>query len=195
MGLMGTDQLSHTKSLITVTAGVKVRDSHAVLKELREHFDPYYDFIMIPKVPLDTLDFTSYRMNLGSKMIIDATKKRSAESIERRAESIERRAEGIERRAEGAQRRVIDLSALRSQLSAIDRRILDYNLIEDTLLLVKVETPLSNQTTDIQHPTSNIGSKMLQMLVALPALSPLRVIALVSPDVDIHDKESYIWGV
>ena len=28
---------------------------------------------MIPKVPLDTLDFTSYKMNLGSKMIMDAT--------------------------------------------------------------------------------------------------------------------------
>src|SRR5262249_28527463 len=54
LGLMGTDQLSLTKCLITVSAGVDPRDWNAVLREVRENFDPHYDFIMIPKVPLDT---------------------------------------------------------------------------------------------------------------------------------------------
>jgi len=73
LGLMGTDQLSLTKCMVMVSAGIDVRDWHAVLREIRDNFDPHFDFIMIPKVPLDTLDFTSYKMNLGSKMIIDAT--------------------------------------------------------------------------------------------------------------------------
>src|SRR5258706_8503724 len=123
LGLMGTDQLSLTKCLVTVSTGVDVRDWHAVVREIRENFDPHFDFIMIPNVPLDTLDFTSYKMNLGSKMIIDATKKQ---------------------RMRNEKHRALDLVALRSTLSAIDRRILETNLIDETLLLVKVDSPLTN---------------------------------------------------
>src|SRR5437867_12318850 len=130
MGLMGTDQLSHTKSLITVTAGVKVRDSHAVLKELREHFDPYYDFILIPKVPLDTLDFTSYEMNLGSKMIIDATKKTGRDAAYRPA------VENPETHEVRSTDQDEALTSYFRHLKSIDRHILDMNLVDETLLLV-----------------------------------------------------------
>jgi menaquinone biosynthesis decarboxylase len=75
LGLMGTDQLSLTKCIVLVSDHVDVRDWRAVLREIKMNFDPHYDFVMIPKVPLDTLDFTSFKMNLGSKMIIDATVK------------------------------------------------------------------------------------------------------------------------
>jgi 4-hydroxy-3-polyprenylbenzoate decarboxylase len=75
LGLMGTDQLSLTKCIVLVSDHVNVRDWRAVLREIKMNFDPHYDFVMIPKVPLDTLDFTSYKMNLGSKMIVDATVK------------------------------------------------------------------------------------------------------------------------
>lgn len=75
LGLMGTDQLSLTKCIVLVSDHVNVRDWRAVLREIKMNFDPHYDFVMIPKVPLDTLDFTSFKMNLGSKMIIDATVK------------------------------------------------------------------------------------------------------------------------
>ena len=43
------------------------------LRAIRENFDPREDFILLPGTSQDTLDFTSYKMNLGSKMIIDAT--------------------------------------------------------------------------------------------------------------------------
>jgi len=76
LGLMGTDQLSLTKCIVLVSDHVNVRDWRAVLREIKMNFDPHYDFVMIPKVPLDTLDFTSFKMNLGSKMIVDATVKR-----------------------------------------------------------------------------------------------------------------------
>jgi 3-polyprenyl-4-hydroxybenzoate decarboxylase len=44
-----------------------------VLDALRKNFDPAEDFILIPGTAQDTLDFTSFKMNLGSKMILDAT--------------------------------------------------------------------------------------------------------------------------
>ncbi len=116
LGLLGTGQLSLTKCLILVSAGVDVRSWRAVLREVRDYFDPHYDFVLLPKVPLDTLDFTSFTMELGSKMILDATRKRGNGSTQRR-----------------------DFASLTSNaLARIDGRILDARLIEDALLIVKV---------------------------------------------------------
>ncbi|MEE9288834.1 MAG: UbiD family decarboxylase, partial [Bacteroidota bacterium] len=75
LGLMGEGQLSLTKCAVLVSPDVDPKDWQNVLHQIRDHFDPHYDFVLIPKVPLDTLDFTSYRMELGSKMVIDATHK------------------------------------------------------------------------------------------------------------------------
>jgi 4-hydroxy-3-polyprenylbenzoate decarboxylase len=179
LGLMGTDQLSLTKCMVTVSAGVDVRDWHAVLKEIGDNFDPHYDFIMIPRVPLDTLDFTSYRMNLGSKMILDATKKPE-------------RGLGLGVRGSSQEEQLKDFC---SKLPSFDRRILETNLVENILLLVKVNSTVSNlnpQTSNLE-PTDR--TQLLQKLISLPELAQLKLLALVSPDVDIHDRESYIWGV
>ncbi|HEX9007486.1 MAG TPA: UbiD family decarboxylase [Bacteroidota bacterium] len=75
LGLMGLAQLALSKTIILVSEGVNVRDFSAVLKEVRDNFDPHFDFVLIPRAPLDTLDFTSFTMNLGSRMILDATRK------------------------------------------------------------------------------------------------------------------------
>lgn len=170
LGLMGMSQLSLTKCIILVSEDVNVKDFDAVLKSVRDNFDPHYDFVMIPKVPLDTLDFTSFKMNLGSKMILDATRKR------------------IDGSQETGDRRT-NIQSLRH----IDFRITDLNLVHDTLLLVKVESAMSNLSTPNPEPT--VGMQILQKLVALPELSAIKLIAAISDDVDIRDKESYIWGV
>ncbi|MDI6803290.1 MAG: UbiD family decarboxylase [Bacteroidota bacterium] len=180
MSLMGEGQLSLAKCIVTVSAGVYPKDWNAVLREIRENFDPHFDFIMIPKVPLDTLDFTSYKMNLGSKMVIDACKKRRAESGEQRD---------------------FNLKDLRSLLIAQDRRILDINLIENTLLIIKVDSKIQSSITPVIHQSTgsgehhSIGKDVLQKLLSLSELSVIKFIAVVSEDVDIHDKENYIWGI
>ena len=117
LGLMGTGQLSLTKCLVTVSDTVDVRNFNEVLKAIHENFDPHFDFVMIPKVPLDTLDFTSFKMNMGSKMIIDATAKRRPKQ----------------------KVNVKKLNDIVKTLSAYDRRIIDARLIEGSLLLVKVK--------------------------------------------------------
>jgi 4-hydroxy-3-polyprenylbenzoate decarboxylase len=75
LGLMGTGQLSLTKVIVLVDATVNPKDRGAVFEALARHFDPAEDFLLIPGVPLDTLDFTSFTMNLGSKMVLDAQTK------------------------------------------------------------------------------------------------------------------------
>ncbi len=131
LGLMGTGQLSLTKCLITVSENVDVRNFNDVLKAVRDNFDPHFDFIMIPKVPLDTLDFTSLKMNLGSKMIVDATEKKKPKQ----------------------KVNVKKLTDVVKSLSAYDRRIIDARLIEGSLLLIKVKKDGAAVIKKIvQHP-------------------------------------------
>ncbi len=75
LGLMGTGQLALTKVIILVDEDVNPRDRDAVFGAVARNFDPAEDFLLLPGVPLDTLDFTSYTMNLGSKMVLDAQSK------------------------------------------------------------------------------------------------------------------------
>jgi 4-hydroxy-3-polyprenylbenzoate decarboxylase len=170
LGLMGTDQLSLTKCIVLVSDHVNVRDWRAVLREIKMNFDPHYDFVMIPKVPLDTLDFTSYKMNLGSKMIVDATVKARLGRAERESGKA---GEG-EKGGKGERERV--LVALQREFPAIR----ETRVHEDALLLVRVGSD---------------GRKTVENLVRIPELGELKIIAAVSADVDLENQESYLWGV
>jgi 4-hydroxy-3-polyprenylbenzoate decarboxylase len=73
LGLLGEGQLSLTKWIVMVDHETSPRDFRAVLRAIREKFDAARDFLLLPGTSMDTLDFTSFKMNLGSKMVIDAT--------------------------------------------------------------------------------------------------------------------------
>ncbi|HSE84150.1 MAG TPA: UbiD family decarboxylase, partial [Thermodesulfobacteriota bacterium] len=75
LALWGTGQLLLTKCMIMVSSDVNPRDWSAILKEIGENFDPREDFLLIPWAPLDTLDFTSGKLNVGSKMGINAVRR------------------------------------------------------------------------------------------------------------------------
>ena len=156
LSIMGEGQLSLTKCIVTVSEDVNPRDFNAVLTAIRENFDPTYDFIMIPKVPLDTLDFTSYKMNLGSKMIMDATRSKNADKEKASKSEIDR------------------------LIKTIDNRVLDWNLLGETLLVVSVQ---------------DNGRDVVNKLTKSEELVGPKIIAAVSPDVDIRNQEQAIWGI
>jgi 4-hydroxy-3-polyprenylbenzoate decarboxylase len=79
MSLLGTGQLSLTKVLILVNADRDPHDFRAVLRDIWHRFDPEDHLWLLPFAPLDTLDFTSFKMHVGSKLVIDA----AGESLER----------------------------------------------------------------------------------------------------------------
>jgi 4-hydroxy-3-polyprenylbenzoate decarboxylase len=168
LGLMGTDQLSLTKCIVLVSDYVNVRDWPAVLRQIKENFDPHYDFVMIPKVPLDTLDFTSLKMNLGSKMIVDATAKPERE----------RGRVGYEEKGGRGAREMIERVVL--QLPKEYPAIRAAHVHDEALMLVKV---------------AGEGRKIVENLVRVPELNGLKIIAVVSEDVDLNNQESFIWGV
>ncbi len=119
LSIMGEGQLSLTKCVILVDRGINPRDFRAVLREIKRNFDPHFDFVMIPKVPLDTLDFTSFKMNLGSKMVIDATSKPENEISEFKQE--------------------LDGDKIKKILLKANPTIRDFNTYENTLLVFQVE--------------------------------------------------------
>ena len=71
--LLGTGQLALTKVTVMVREDVPVRDYRRVLRELWHRFDPAERMLLIPTAPLDTLDYTSYTLHVGSKLVLDAT--------------------------------------------------------------------------------------------------------------------------
>jgi 4-hydroxy-3-polyprenylbenzoate decarboxylase len=113
-------------------------------------------------VPLDTLDFTSFTMNLGSKMVVDATVKQRGATGEKPSVDRDRRASQI------------------AHVRDVDHRILDLALVHDTLLLVKV---------------GGAGRAVLEKLVQHTQLPGVSIIAAVSEDVNLADRENYIWGI
>jgi len=72
MSLLGTGQLSLTKVLVLVDRDVDPSNFHAVLKQIWQRFVPEDHLWLLPFMPLDTLDFTSFKMHVGSKLIINA---------------------------------------------------------------------------------------------------------------------------
>ncbi len=156
LGLLGTGQMSLTKCLILVGDDVDARDPAAVLKAIRDHFDPSEDFLLLPGVPFDTLDFTSFTLNLGSKMVLDATPRPSSKGAPK------------------------EPAVSEAQVKSLHPRIARARLVGGSLLLVQV---------------SGEGRDVVKALVKAPALSGIKLIAAVSEDVNLEDRESYLWGI
>ncbi|MEE9269667.1 MAG: UbiD family decarboxylase [Candidatus Krumholzibacteria bacterium] len=153
LGLLGEGQLGLSKVVVLVGPEVNVRNFAAVLGAIQRNFDPHDDFLLISRAPLDTLDFTSFKMHLGSKMIIDAT---------------------------GETGLPIAGPVLEADPRDIAPKIKKWRLLEDTLLAVQVGSD---------------AESVLETLVESKALSKVKIIAAVSPDVDIDDNVSLIWGI
>lgn len=164
LGLLGIGQTSLTKVLVLVSEGVDVRDFRAVLREIKTNFSSSEDFLLLPGTAYDTLDFTSFTFELGSKMILDATRKgeRGRQSTVVSTQY-----------AEGKAISGIDPGTLQAG-------IISYRYVEDTLLAVKVV---------------NNSREIVENLVRQPLLQSLKLIAAVSPDVDLNDDESLLWGI
>jgi len=167
LGLMGTGQLSLTKLIVLVDGDVNPRDRDAVFRAISRNFDPAEDFMLIPGVPLDTLDFTSYTMNLGSKMVIDA------QSHARRVGSAGV-VPGDEARAAWTPIERVD------DPRAFANGIREWRLAWGGILIVQAEGD---------------GRAVIERLVLRPDYAALKMIVAVSPDVPLDDETMLLWGI
>ncbi|EKO3687885.1 4-hydroxy-3-polyprenylbenzoate decarboxylase [Vibrio metschnikovii] len=74
-------QFMYTKFVIVCDESVDARNWSSVIQAMCEHMDPVRDSLMIENTPIDSLDFASPVVGLGSKMGLDATRKWPAESV------------------------------------------------------------------------------------------------------------------
>lgn len=181
--LLGEGQLSLSKCIILTDPEVDVRNFYSVLKAIRENFNPKNDFILLPSTSQDTLDFTGPKINYGSKIILDATKKSSAPSLmkinEGAVPSRELLREGTELRVESLEK-LNSKKAPFSDIKHLDQRILNWKILEDTLLVVQVKSD---------------GKKVLEKLLQNSELQDLKIIAIISEDVPLDDDVLLIWGI
>lgn len=153
LGLFGDGQLSLTKCVLLVGPGVDPADFNAVLREIRENFDPRSDFLLLPRVPFDTLDFASFRMHEGSKMALDATPKVG--------------------RAPMPPPELPEMSDLGSEVTGV-------RLWEGCMLVVSTRAP---------------GRNLATRLAKDPRMQQLKIVAVVSSDVDLNDRTDCLWGI
>ncbi len=184
LALLSESQLALTKVVILVDADVNPRDFDAVLSALRRNFDPERDLTVIPRAPLDTLDFSSFRMHLGSKMIVDATSPVDEDVVER----------GVGNSGEGdasaltltlSQREREELVSQRERgsqvdLGLLDSRILGRRLLGGALLVVQI---------------SSGGRELCERILQAGVPEGVKIVAVVSRDVDLDDREAVLWGI
>jgi 4-hydroxy-3-polyprenylbenzoate decarboxylase len=172
LGLMGLGQLSLTKAIVLVDGHVDPRDRAAVFGAIARHFDPAEDFLLLPGVPLDTLDFTSYTMNLGSKMVVDAQAKPGrtpAPPIEQVADP-----------------------------RASDDAIVAHRLAWGAMLVVQVKGAVGDEGAGGPSPPAvpaSPGRGIIERLVQRPEYAALKLIVAVSGDVPLDDDELLLWGI
>jgi UbiD family decarboxylase len=165
LGLLGQGQLSLCKVVVLVDAGVDPKDFRAVLREAAKHFDPREDALLLPGTTQDTLDFTSFKMNLGSKLILDCTSGHGLPA------SYSKKAPAP---------KAFNPDLLKKILGPAYRGHASW---ENSLLAVKVKT------------NGKGAEKELAKVLAKGALGRHKWLALVSEDVDLEDEISLIWGL
>lgn len=74
-------QFMYTKYVVVCDESVDARSWADVVKAMTQHMDPARDTLMIENTPIDSLDFASPVVGLGSKMGLDATVKWSVEKV------------------------------------------------------------------------------------------------------------------
>jgi UbiD family decarboxylase len=169
-GLLGQGQLGLTKVLVTVDRNVNPRDIDAVLDALADRFEPSEDFLLLPRVPFDTLDFTSGTMNLGSKMVLDATSPGDAPPV------------------------VPEHAGLPElpDLTTVDRRIRGQAMLGRAILAITVDgdDPRGALRAALAAlPHAGEGAKE-------GSRAPLpKLVAAVSSDIPLHDRTLLLWGI
>ena len=154
LALWGTGQLLLTKCMITVSSDIDPRDFNAVLNEIGENFDPREDFLLVPWAPLDTLDFTSGKLNVGSKMGINALRK-------------------PDNQKKTYAKKVPDPRSKHKE-------IIDYRLLNGGFLVLQAK----------KDP-----KKLIEKMFKTPGYKNVRIIAVVSEDINLQDDTDLIWGI
>ncbi|KQA17051.1 4-hydroxy-3-polyprenylbenzoate decarboxylase [Vibrio metoecus] len=167
-------QFMYTKFVIVCDEQVNARDWPQVIAAMVNHMSPLRDTLFIEHTPIDSLDFASPVVGLGSKIGLDATAKWPAELAVSNSDQSDKTTE-------------LSLEALKACLSD-EADVLDVALPEaanDKLVLLLINKQEAGQ-----------AQQLLQRVVdKLNGDSPLKFVILCDDDVNIHDWNDVIWAM
>ena len=176
LSLCGQGQLALTKVAIVVDDDVRPDDWAAVLEAFRKNWTASEDALLLPGVPQDTLDFTSFTMNLGSKLILDCSRRAGGISGDA-TPAVSEESEGIGDLPGGA-------GAPFRAPTELDSRIVDWSGYGDALLVARV-----------RERDGRAGRSVAEALAASPSLGRYKWAAVVSDDVPLDDPTLLLWGI
>ncbi|EGR1075022.1 4-hydroxy-3-polyprenylbenzoate decarboxylase [Vibrio cholerae] len=167
-------QFMYTKFVIVCDEQVNARDWPQVIAAMVNHMSPLRDTLFIEHTPIDSLDFASPVVGLGSKIGLDATVKWPAELVLSNYDQSDKTME-------------LSLEALKACLSD-EAEVLDVALPEAAngkLVLLLINKQEAGQ-----------AQQLLQRVVdKLNGDSPLKFVILCDDDVNIHDWKDVIWAM
>ncbi|HDZ9206889.1 TPA: 4-hydroxy-3-polyprenylbenzoate decarboxylase [Vibrio cholerae] len=167
-------QFMYTKFVIVCDEQVNARDWRQVIAAMVNHMSPLRDTLFIEHTPIDSLDFASPVVGLGSKIGLDATVKWPAELVLSNSDQSEKTT-------------TLSLEALKARLSD-EADVLDVALPEAAngkLVLLLINKQEAGQ-----------AQQLLQRVVdKLNGDSPLKFVILCDDDVNIHDWNDVIWAM
>ncbi|HGF7510940.1 4-hydroxy-3-polyprenylbenzoate decarboxylase [Vibrio cholerae] len=167
-------QFMYTKFVIVCDEQVNARDWPQVIAAMVNHMSPLRDTLFIEHTPIDSLDFASPVVGLGSKIGLDATVKWPAELVLSNSDQSEKTT-------------TLSLEDLKARLSD-EADVLDVALPEAAngkLVLLLINKQEAGQ-----------AQQLLQRVVdKLNGDSPLKFVILCDDDVNIHDWNDVIWAM
>ncbi|EGR3978160.1 4-hydroxy-3-polyprenylbenzoate decarboxylase [Vibrio cholerae] len=167
-------QFMYTKFVIVCDEQMNARDWPQVIAAMVNHMSPLRDTLFIEHTPIDSLDFASPVVGLGSKIGLDATVKWPAELVLSNSDQSGKTTE-------------LSLEVLKACLSD-EADVLDVALPEAAngkLVLLLINKQEAGQ-----------AQQLLQRVVdKLNGDSPLKFVILCDDDVNIHDWNDVIWAM
>ncbi|ENM3746252.1 4-hydroxy-3-polyprenylbenzoate decarboxylase [Vibrio cholerae] len=167
-------QFMYTKFVIVCDEQVNARDWRQVIAAMVNHMSPLRDTLFIEHTPIDSLDFASPVVGLGSKIGLDATVKWPAELVLSNSDQSDKTT-------------TLSLEDLKARLSD-EADVLDVALPEAAngkLVLLLINKQEAGQ-----------AQQLLQRVVdKLNGDSPLKFVILCDDDVNIHDWNDVIWAM
>lgn len=167
-------QFMYTKFVIVCDEQVNARDWPQVIEAMVSNMSPQRDTLFIEHTPIDSLDFASPVVGLGSKIGLDATRKWEAEL-------------SISVNTNNTEQASLSLDTIKASLAG-EPDILDVALPESAhgqLVLLLINKQEAGQ-----------GQKILERVIdCLSAYHPPKFVIFCDDDVNIHDWNDVIWAM
>lgn len=171
-------QFMYTKYVLVCDEDVNARDWSSVAQAMVENMQPQKDTLFIDNTPIDSLDFASPIVGLGSKMGMDITKKWPAEIEADKSNNSLHNTASLQL-TEG------DVANLYQQIPEITALHFPIQDNSHQMMIVKIEKSQTGQGFELINKLQDLLQEKID----------LKFVIICDGDVDISDWNDVIWAI